>query len=67
MGHLHGHPHLMADAPLKVTGAGKSCLLPATGGEILRVPGVRGFAGAGVVPKQFDSLFLGHGLGKVEG
>lgn len=71
MGHLPGPPrrHLMADAPLKPTDAGKSCLLPATSGEILCVLWVHGFAGAGIVPKEFDSFFLREwdGLEKTEG
>jgi len=69
MGHLHGPPQmdLRDDAPLKLMGAGKGCLLPATGGETLRVPGGPGFARAGVIPRQLDLVFLGHGLGNMEG
>ena len=65
-GHLRGPPRrdLMADAPLKLIGAGKSCLLPATSGEILRVPQVRGVGGAGVIPRWFDSFFWGMVWGR---
>lgn len=46
-----------ADAPLKSIGAGKSCPLSVAGGEILLVSRVSCFAGAGVVPREFGSLF----------
>lgn len=56
---------LMADAPLS---AGKSCLLPLMGDEMLLVPGVHGFARAGFIPEQFDPFFFcGCDLGKMEG
>lgn len=50
-------PFQRADASLKLASAGKSCPLPMAGGEILLVSRVCSFAGAGVVPKEFDPLF----------
>lgn len=58
---------LMADDPLKLPSAGKSCLLPLMGEEMLLVPGVHGFARAGFIPEQFDPFFCGCDLGKMEG
>lgn len=54
----------MADAPLKLTGAGKSWLLPLMSGEMLHIPGVHGFGRAGFIPEQFDPFFLWTRLGE---